>query len=236
MQKRREMLLMVDLERERRRQHMLLVRALEARKKQEERERKREEILYEKRLNKEKKLEQRRLELQMIREMKKPIEDMCLKDNIPLPTLNRIPGVKLAGKAFADIMMVFEFLHNFGETLGFDMENLPTLNTLQMALLNHSEKTEEELLSVIHHLLVCVISDPGVPHCPEVANCLNLPQRNMVYFSWNKQFYKQEVGVPIESPSGSTYRFMNLSVKEHFNETGHQMDRSTRNKKLGEYS
>lgn len=40
-----------------------------------------------------------------------------------LPKLNRIPGVKLCGKAFADILMVFEFLHNFGETLGFGKFN-----------------------------------------------------------------------------------------------------------------
>ena len=37
----------------------------------------------------------------------------------PLPILNRIPGLKLSGQAFADTLMVFEFLHNFGETLGF---------------------------------------------------------------------------------------------------------------------
>jgi hypothetical protein len=40
-------------------------------------------------------------------------------DHKALPTLNRIPGLKLSGQAFADTLMVFEFLHNFGETLGF---------------------------------------------------------------------------------------------------------------------
>ncbi|CAL1274243.1 unnamed protein product [Larinioides sclopetarius] len=172
MQKRREMLLMVDLERERRRQHMILVRALENRKKQEERERKREEILFEKRINREKKLEQRRIELDYLRELKKPVDDMMLKDLMPLPTLNRIPGVKLSGKAFADTLMVFEFLHNFGETLGFDVDSLPTLNTLQTALLNLDEKCEDELLSIVHHLLVCAIDDPGIQHCPEAATVL----------------------------------------------------------------
>lgn len=49
------------------------------------------------------------------------------------------------------------------------MDSLPTLNTLQTALLNLDEKCEEELLSVVHHLLVCVIDDPGVPHGPEVS-------------------------------------------------------------------
>lgn len=36
-----------------------------------------------------------------------------------LPDLPRIPGLRLAGKAFADALMVHEFLRNFGETLGF---------------------------------------------------------------------------------------------------------------------
>lgn len=98
------------------------------------------------------------MELDYLRELKKPVDDMMLKNLIvciyislmyksiylvflklisivffpvfylyiyiffkELPTLNRIPGVKLCGKAFADILMVFEFLHNFGETLGFGM-------------------------------------------------------------------------------------------------------------------
>lgn len=33
--------------------------------------------------------------------------------------VKRVPGLKLSGQAFSDIVMVFEFLHNFGETLGF---------------------------------------------------------------------------------------------------------------------
>ncbi len=43
-----------------------------------------------------------------------------------------------------------------------DMESLPTLNDLQAALLNDPE-AEEELLSVVIHLLVCAIDDPGIP-------------------------------------------------------------------------
>lgn len=109
-----------------------------------------------------------------------------VSDQKSLPALNRIPGLKLCGEAFADTLMVFEFLHNFGETLGFgklcltvsvniisnvnnifvlfvDMESLPTLNSLQGALLN-DEESEEELLSIMTHLLVCAIEDPGIPN------------------------------------------------------------------------
>ncbi|KAK7789353.1 hypothetical protein R5R35_011648 [Gryllus longicercus] len=161
--KQREMLYTVELERERRRQHMMLVKALEARKRMEERERRRQEARAEKEASRERRAQQRRLELELVREMRKPAEDMELTDHKPLPTLNRIPGLKLSGQAFADTLMVFEFLHNFGETLGFDMESLPSLNSLQMALLN-DEEAEEELLSVMTHLLVCAIEDPGIPN------------------------------------------------------------------------
>ncbi|GJQ86804.1 hypothetical protein Trydic_g5593 [Trypoxylus dichotomus] len=163
--KQREMLYTVELERERRRQHMALVKALENRRKLEERERKKQQMLAEKQANKEKKLEQRRIEMEILTELRKPCEDLELAQQ-PLPEYERISGIKLPGKAFADVLMVFEFLHNFGETLGFDMESLPTLDSLQQALLYNDTTTEaeEELLSVMTHLIVCAIEDPGIPN------------------------------------------------------------------------
>jgi len=43
------------------------------------------------------------------------------------------------------------------------MESLPTLNSLQMALM-YDPEAEDELLSVMTHLLVCAIEDPGIPN------------------------------------------------------------------------
>ncbi|XP_043468931.1 bromodomain adjacent to zinc finger domain protein 2B-like isoform X12 [Leptopilina heterotoma] len=160
--KQREMLYTVELEKERRRQHMTLVRALESRRKLEEREKKRLEARAERIATKEKRAEQRKMEIELVEQIRKPIEDMELTDHRDLPDVKRVPGLKLSGKAFADIVMVFEFLHNFGETLGFDMDSLPSLKSLQMALLN-DEEAEEEMLSVMTHLLVCAIEDPGIP-------------------------------------------------------------------------
>lgn len=151
MQKRREMLLMVDLERERRRQHMLLVRALENRKKMED---------------------QKKVELQILKEVRRPVEDMILKDALPLPTLNRIPGLKVPGTAFANLLMVREFLHNFGETLHFEVDKIPSLNHLQLGLINHDRKSEQHLLTVVQHLLTCAIHDPGTLPCKEAVTVL----------------------------------------------------------------
>jgi len=36
-----------------------------------------------------------------------------------LPHMDRIAGVRVAGKAFADCLMVLEFVHNFSSALGF---------------------------------------------------------------------------------------------------------------------
>ncbi|XP_071627097.1 bromodomain adjacent to zinc finger domain protein 2B isoform X12 [Temnothorax longispinosus] len=160
--KRQQAVMLKEQERERRRQHMTLVRALENRRKMEEKEKKRLEARAERIATKEKRAEQRRVEMELIEQIRKPVEDMELTDHRPLPEVKRIPGLKLSGQAFADIVMVFEFLHNFGETLGFDMESLPSLKSLQLALLN-DEEAEEEMLSVMTHLLVCAIEDPGIP-------------------------------------------------------------------------
>ena len=84
----------------------------------------------------------------------------------------RIPGLRLAGEAFANCLMVFEFLHNFGETLGFDMESLPSLGALQQGLMNEPDH-EEELLSVLTHLVVCAVEDPGIPHPVRHVTVLN---------------------------------------------------------------
>ena len=161
--KQRELFYTAELERERRRQHTAVVKALEARKRYEERERRREEMKAEKRAEREKKMEERRRELESWRDQRSPTEDMSLTDHKALPDIPRIANLKLAGQAFADILMLYEFLHTFGETLGFDMESLPSLDSLQRALLYDSE-AEEELLSVMTHLLVCAIEDPGIPH------------------------------------------------------------------------
>uniref|UniRef100_A0A8C1X455 Bromodomain adjacent to zinc finger domain, 2Ba n=1 Tax=Cyprinus carpio TaxID=7962 RepID=A0A8C1X455_CYPCA len=149
-------------ERERRRQHVMLMKAVEARKKAEERERLRQEKRDEKRLNKERKMELRRLELEMIREMKKPNEDMCLTDHKPLPQIPRIHGLVLPGNVFADCLMVVQFLRSFGKVLGMDPSELPTLGILQEGLLNLGNSMGQ-VQDLLVRLLSSALSDPGLP-------------------------------------------------------------------------
>ncbi|XP_053621155.1 bromodomain adjacent to zinc finger domain protein 2B isoform X11 [Plodia interpunctella] len=152
-------------ERERRRQHTTFIRQLDSRRRWEERERRKHQNLLDRLLAKEKKLQQRRKEMELLAELRRPQEDSSLCDQKPLPPLDRIPGLKLPGQAMADILQVFEFIHSFNQSLGFDVESIPTLNTLQLALLpDCCPDAEEELVQVLTQLLVCAIEDPGIPH------------------------------------------------------------------------
>jgi len=51
------------------------------------------------------------------------------------------------------------------------MESLPSVSNLQKAFL-HVDENEEELLSVLSHLLVCAVEDPG----------LNSPNKHLTAF------------------------------------------------------
>uniref|UniRef100_UPI0037E82B33 bromodomain adjacent to zinc finger domain protein 2B n=1 Tax=Semicossyphus pulcher TaxID=241346 RepID=UPI0037E82B33 len=150
-------------ERERRRQHMMLMKAVEARKKAEEKERVKKEKKDEKRLNKERKLELRRLELEKAKELKKPTEDMCLADHKPLPELSRIPGLVLPGSTLSDCLMLLQFLRSFGKVLRLDINpNMLSLSDLQVGLLNVGDsmgKVQDLLVS----MLSAAVCDPGIP-------------------------------------------------------------------------
>ena len=98
---------------------MILIKQLDVKKKNDERKKNMEKMRIEKEKEKERRSETRKLEVEIINEMRKPVEDMALPDSKHLPDLPRIEKLKLCGEAFANILMVFEFLHNFGETLGF---------------------------------------------------------------------------------------------------------------------
>ncbi|XP_053540621.1 bromodomain adjacent to zinc finger domain protein 2B isoform X14 [Ictalurus punctatus] len=152
----------LDMERERRRQHVMLMKAVEARKKAEERERLKQEKRDEKRLNKERKLELRRLELEMLREMKKPNEDMCLTDHKPLPEFSRIAGLVLPGQVFSDCLMVVQFLRSFGKVLGMEQSEFPTLGVLQEGLLNLGNSMGQ-VQDLLVRLLSSAVCDPGLP-------------------------------------------------------------------------
>lgn len=140
----------------------MLMKAVEARKKAEERERLKQEKRDEKRLNRERKLELRRLELEMLREMKKPNEDMCLTDHKALPEFSRMAGLVLPGQVFSDCLMVVQFLRSFGKVLGLEQSEFPTLGVLQEGLLNLGNSMGQ-VQDLLVRLLSSAVCDPGLP-------------------------------------------------------------------------
>ena len=101
---------------------MILMKQLEGKKRNDDREKKREEFRVQKELERDKRIEIKKLEMEILNESRKPVEDMTLDLDEQLkdiPTFERIPNMCLSGEAFANTMMVYEFLNNFGETLGF---------------------------------------------------------------------------------------------------------------------
>ncbi|KAK7489473.1 hypothetical protein BaRGS_00019272, partial [Batillaria attramentaria] len=174
--KKQQHLMEKEQERERRRQHLLLVKALEQRKKQEEKqekERLREEKIREKNIERERRMAQRQVEMLIAREMKKPMDDMELRDGKPLPEFPRCPEAKLPGPAFSDCLMIVEFVHNFSDALGLDSDSLPTLEVLQNGLLNANEEDVEEMVTLYLHLLRFALDDLGVPNPKEAMTMLN---------------------------------------------------------------
>lgn len=76
-------------------------------------------MVLDKLLQREKRMIERKRDSDILNEIRKPQEDSDIANQKDLPDFERIPGLKLAGQALADLLMVYEFLHNFGETLGF---------------------------------------------------------------------------------------------------------------------
>lgn len=98
---------------------MSIIKQLEIRRKYEDREKKRHQALLEKLIAREKKLASKKIDTRILLELRKPKEDSEIRNKTEIPQIPRIGGLKLAGQGFADLLMSFEFLHNFGETLGF---------------------------------------------------------------------------------------------------------------------
>ncbi|XP_046846146.1 bromodomain adjacent to zinc finger domain protein 2B-like isoform X2 [Xenia sp. Carnegie-2017] len=156
-------------ERELRKQQAVLLKA-------QEKERLKEEKRRAKKLVKERKLEQKRREMILSRELKKPVEDMVLRDAKPLPELTRVKDLKITGNAFADLCMVQEFLHNFSQALDIDFENeVPSMCDIQASLLN--ENDEDVITPLCQTLLLAALDDPGVEGpCAETALGVKLDQ------------------------------------------------------------
>lgn len=76
-------------------------------------------MVLDKLIIREKRMAIKKRDAEILAELRKPQEDSELANQKDLPAIHRLPGLKLTGQALADLLLVYEFLHNFGETLGF---------------------------------------------------------------------------------------------------------------------
>lgn len=204
-----------DIDRERRRQHMIMVRNLDAYKKNVEREKTMNAMMVEREKQIERRMYQKRLEVELIKEIRKPVDDMMLKNHKPLATLNRIPGLKLPGKAFADLLMSYEFLYNFGETVGLELKQIPDINTLQLGLLNLNTHAENQFISVLHHLCVFAVKDQRFPYNGPTKEIENLERTNEG-LSQLLHFYLQVVTMNSKTDLEQEFRLFKLIESRYF--------------------
>lgn len=204
-----------DIDRERRRQHMMMVKNLDAYKRNEEREKTMNAMALERNKQMERRMHQKRLEVELIKEIRKPIDDMMLKNQKPLATLNRIPGLKLPGKAFADLLMSYEFLCNFGETVHLELKDVPDINTLQVGLLNLNTWAEDQLISLLHHLCMFAIKDPRFPYTGSTKEIENL-ERDNEGLSQLLHFYLQVITLNAKTDMEHECRLYKLIEQRYF--------------------
>lgn len=204
-----------DIDRERRRQHMIMVRNLDAYKRNEEREKTMTAMMAEREKQMERRMYQKRLEVELIKDIRKPVDDMMLKNQKPLATLNRIPGLKLPGKAFADLLMSYEFLYNFGETVGLEPKEIPDINTLQLGLLNLNTWAENQFISTLHHLCMFAVKDPRFPYTGSTKEIENLDRTNEG-LSQLLHFYLQVVTLNAKTDMEHEYRLYKLIEQKYF--------------------
>lgn len=204
-----------DIDRERRRQHMIMVRNLDGYKRNEEREKNMTAIAEERKTQQEKRTYQKRLEVELTREIRKSVDDMMLKNHKQLATLNRIPGLKLPGKAFADLLMSFEFLKNFGETVGLDAQDIPNINTFQLGLLNLNTWAEDQFISILHHLCMFAVKDQRFPYAGSLKEIETLEKTNEG-LSQLLHFYLQVMTLNAKTEMEHESRLYNLIEEKYF--------------------
>ncbi|KAF8571344.1 hypothetical protein P879_00077 [Paragonimus westermani] len=105
-------------------------------------------------------------------ELKKPVDDLRLLNSKKLPELEPIPGNRFSGQAFANCLVVIEFLHAFTEILCVDSETIPTLGMLQSALVDRQPDYQQAVLHLLIELLKFAILDPGLPSSRLVTQLL----------------------------------------------------------------
>ncbi|CAH3184955.1 unnamed protein product, partial [Porites evermanni] len=115
-----------------------------------------------------------------------------------LPSLTRVKGLQVPGGAFADLLMLQEFVHNFGEALDLDSSEIPSLWEMQSSLLN--ESSEDVLVPLGQSLLLSALEDPGCEG-PDVSCLSFLEWSNNIL--WVNKIHLKKMQKKVNHTSGA---------------------------------
>ncbi|CAF2096983.1 unnamed protein product [Rotaria magnacalcarata] len=147
-------------EQERKRQELAYLKQLEFKKRQEEKLFVIEQRKAEKNAQREKKIQEKYMEIVLAREMKRITEDMQIRDLKPLPILKPVENMRLSIEAFANSLMIIQFLNNFKDVFHIPDNLILTLNSFQQS----SSSSSREINSLCQMLLSIALEDPGIPN------------------------------------------------------------------------
>ena len=145
-------------EREVRRQHAARQREVDSQRRAGERTQRLLAHLRQQEIDRGRRLFQQQLEREKAEQLKRPTEDLIVRDSAPLPMLGRVGWMQLPAHAFADLLMTIEFSKSFDEFLELDPP--PTIPELYGGLYN-IESCRGTLLRVFVQFLKAVLYDPG---------------------------------------------------------------------------
>ncbi|VDK83196.1 unnamed protein product, partial [Litomosoides sigmodontis] len=97
-----------------------------------------------------------------LKALRLPTDDLLIEEARKLPTLDTIENLTVSASAFANVLMVDEFVRNFGHVLKIDLNAIPTLNEFLAGLQNHPNHLKSFLL-LTKVLLQLVLEYPGLP-------------------------------------------------------------------------
>lgn len=102
-------------------------------------------------------LYRQQLDIEKAEQLKKPTEDLEVREAASLFSLAEMGWVRLPSQAFADLLMVTEFGHSFEEFL--ELEPSLSLSNVYLALYNYQEGGV--IMELCTQLLKAAIYDPG---------------------------------------------------------------------------
>ena len=124
----------------------------------------------------------RQLDLEKAEQLRRPTEDLLVKNLTSLPILPKVELVSLTSEAFLNLVTVFQFIHSFEDFL--DLDSAPQFMELYCGLFNarlNSRGGEDDsegdtdimvtsnekgsVLEVLIQMVKAVIHDPGTKVC-----------------------------------------------------------------------